>query len=85
MNVEGLAGLDIVSTNKDSNDDTAEKPANPDTVTQTRIRKYDNLLYYFKFFYDRIQVEYRSSGKTFTERKADGKDYIKGVVGVGDE
>ncbi|KAI9594802.1 hypothetical protein BDF19DRAFT_443693 [Syncephalis fuscata] len=38
-------------------------------------REYDNLLYYFKFFYDFIQNKYRTTGKPFTRRYQG--DYIK--------
>ncbi|KAI8052404.1 DTW domain-containing protein [Syncephalis plumigaleata] len=37
--------------------------------------EYDNLLYYFKFFYNMIQNKYRDTGKPFTRRYQG--DYIK--------
>ncbi|RKP24141.1 DTW domain-containing protein [Syncephalis pseudoplumigaleata] len=44
-------------------------------ATSSYAGEYDNLLYYFKFFYNRIQNEYRRTGKPFTRRYQG--DYIK--------
>lgn len=37
--------------------------------------RYDNLLYYYKFFYDLIQHSYKVQGKPFTKRHA--ANYVK--------
>lgn len=39
--------------------------------------KYDNLLFYFKLNYDRIQQHYRENNKHFTNRHALGDSYIE--------
>lgn len=40
--------------------------------------KYDNLLYFFAFLYNRVQEEYRhNKDKQFTSRHGKAKDYIK--------
>ena len=52
--------------------------ATSDTITRTEYDgRYDGLLVYFQATYDRIQQEYRQSGKSFTQRHSNAAAYIQ--------